>query len=146
MDSIIGSDVCQPVYEREHENGLERHLVLTPWMLMDQLLQCQEETEEALDQVYQQGLGWEERCGVPVNPLADRLEAAHFSITQTLRLLWRGGLWTDECCEDAQAVNGKRYKVLRAPFTDGKPHGRPLPIDTPDWQRELLGLSKSGKK
>jgi hypothetical protein len=134
------SDSLQPVYEADEAAILGQRLVLTPYMLLDKLRQCQEETEALLLYVHHNGVGVETRCGLPVNPVAERLEQVHFSVSQILKLLWRSGLWTEEELEAASDTSGKAYHALRAPFTDGKPHGRPLPEDAPYWQRELLGL------
>jgi hypothetical protein len=57
-----------------------------------------------------------------------------------LKLLWRSGLWTEGEVAERAAADGKSYRVLYAPFTDGKPHGKPVPEDCPAWKRELLGL------
>ncbi len=138
-------DVCQPVYEpgvsdtHTGESGPPR-LVMTPYLLLDGLKACQEDAHALLAEVQRTGVGMERRCGVLVNPLADRLEKLHFDMGVMLRLLWRGGLWTDgEVVEEAD-IDGVLHRVLREPFTDGKPNGRPISADAPYWQRELLGL------
>lgn len=139
-------DICQPVYEAEELASEEEvvdpqpRLVMTPWMLLDGLKACQEEAAAILGEVRRSGVGLERRYGVPYNPLAERLEELHFGINNLLRLLWRGGLWTEGEVVEHTAADGKAYQVVREPFTDGKPGGRPLPPDAPSWQRELLGL------
>lgn len=133
--------VCAPVYETDAATPGQR-LVVTPWMLMDQLKQCQEQTEQLLYYIQKTGVGAERCCGVWVNPLSEKVEQVHFGVSQLLRLLWRGGLWSEESPEEAVSADGAPYHVLRAPFTDGKPSGRPLPEDAPDWQRELLGVER----
>jgi hypothetical protein len=104
------------------------------------LKQCQEEMARLLAYVDATGTGVEQRYGVMVNPLAERMERVHFGVSHVLKLLWRSGLWTDEEVVEAEAADGKTYQVLRAPFTDGKPQGRSLAPNAPVWQRELLGL------
>lgn len=131
---------CQAVYEIDEEALLGQRLVLTPYMLLDELKQCQEEMEQLLAHVDATGLGLERRCGVMVNPVAERMERVHFGVSHLLKLLWRSGLWTDEEVREASAADGKPYRVLCAPFTDGKPRGRDLSPNAPLWQRELLGL------
>jgi hypothetical protein len=132
---------CQPVYESDETAILGQRLVLTPYLLLDQLKQCQEEMEGLLSYVDAAGIGVEQRYGVMVNPLAERLERVHFGVSHLLKLLWRSGLWVEEESTPMQASDGRLYHAVRAPFTDGKPHGRPLPSNAPTWQRELLGLA-----
>jgi hypothetical protein len=112
-------------------------------MLLDELKQCQEETERLMHYIRVNGIGYERRFGVPVNPLAERLEHVHFGVTHLLKLLWRSGLWTEDEVTERVGADGKTYRVLYAPFTDGKDYGRSLPEDAPTWQRELLGLNGS---
>lgn len=140
-------DVCRPVYEAvpggaepcSGENAADKRLVMTPWMLLDGLKELEEEAERLLCLVRENNLGWERRCGVPVNPLADTAERLQFGAAHLLRLLWRGGLWTNDEITPMSDADGETFHVLRAPFTDGKPNGRPLPPDAPRWQRDLLG-------
>lgn len=134
--------MLRPVYEDDDAAVLGQRLVLTPYMLLDKLRHCQEETEQLLLYVHRNGIGMEQRCGIPVNPVAERLEQVHFSVSQVLRLLWRSGLWTEADLEATQDTTGKSFMALRAPFTDGKAHGRPIPEDAPYWLRELLGLDR----
>jgi len=139
-----GVDDLFPVYawsgEGEHPR---RHLVMTPWMLLDCLKACQDDAYALLVEVCRSGLGEETRYGVVRNPVADRLERINFGIAHILKVLWRGGLWTDTEIREALAVDGRAYQVLSEPFTIGKPGSRPLPPDAPDWQRELLGIPLS---
>lgn len=148
----IVPDACHPVYETaardkraelkgDEERGAgQPRLVMTPYMLLDNLKACQDETNALLVEVHRTGVGIERRCGVLVNPLAERLENLYFDMSNILRLLWRSGLWTRDAVDEEIAADGSTYQVLRAPFTDGKPHGRSLPPNTPPWQRDLLGL------
>jgi hypothetical protein len=138
--------LCRPVYEASDAALLGRYLVMTPWMLLDRLKECQDEAEAIRDSVYARGLGAERRFGRRVNPLAERVDRLSGEINHILQLLWRGGLWTDGPVEERASWDGGTYQVLREPFTDGKPHGRPLPPDAPDWQRELLGLPTAAKE
>ncbi len=138
MEKLDG--VCEPVYEADASAVPNQRLVVTPWMLMDQLKHCQEQTEQILYYIHKSGVGAERCCGVWVNPLSEKVEQVHFGVSQLLRLLWRGGLWSEDALDEAFTADGNPYYVLRAPFTDGKPGGRPLPPDAPEWQRELLGL------
>lgn len=135
--------LCRPVYENSETALLGRYLVMTPWMLLDRLKECQDEAESLRDSVYRRGVGAERRFGRQVNPLAERLDRLSQEINHMLQLLWRGGLWTEDGVEMRSASDGREFHVLREPFTDGKPHGRPLPTDAPDWQRELLGVPTS---
>lgn len=132
--------VCTPVYEVDDTVSPGQRLVVTPWMLLDQLKHCQEQTEQILYYIHKNDIGVERCCGVQINPLSEKVEQVHFGVSQLLRLLWRSGLWSEEVQEEATAANGTHYQVLRAPFTDGKPSGRPLPPNAPHWQREILGL------
>jgi hypothetical protein len=133
-------DFCRPVYEKDAATPLGQRLVMTPWMLLDGLKECQEDAALLLQAVEESGVGLERRHGLLVNPLADRLEKLHFGVSHMLKLLWRAGLWTDETPGAAVAADGRTYLALREPFTDGKPGGRPLAPDAPAWQRELLGI------
>ena len=117
-----------------------RHLVMTPWMLLDCLKACQDDAYTLLVEVCRTGLGEETRYGVVRNPVADRLERINFGIAHILKVLWRGGIWTDADIQEAEAADGREYRVIREPFTIGKPGSLPLPADAPDWQRELLGI------
>lgn len=135
------ADDLFPVYEWSAEGEHPRqHLVMTPWMLLDCLKACQDDAYELLVEISRTGLGEETRLGVVRNPLADRLEKINFGIAHILKVLWRGGLWTDAEIDEATATDGRSYHAIREPFTLGKPGSSPLPPDAPAWQRELLGI------
>lgn len=141
---VIGADDYQPLYEYD-ESGCEAgaRLVLTPWMLLDALKECEADAECLLALVQAQNLGAERRYGIPINPVAQRAERLHFGVRQLLRLLWRSGLWTQTPVTQTVDAEGNPCFVLSSPFTDGKPHGRTLHPDAPQWQRELLGVGET---
>jgi hypothetical protein len=137
----VNVDELFPVYAAAGEGEHPRqHLVMTPWMLLDCLKAVQDETYALLVDVERSGLGEETRYGAVFNPLADRLEKINFGVAHMLKVLWRGGLWTDSEIGDASSTDGRLYRVIREPFTLGKPGSQPLPSDAPAWQRELLGI------
>jgi|GEM_PF-3356406 hypothetical protein len=132
---------CRAVYEPAPDALLGKHLVMTPWMLLDRLRECQEEAARLGETVRRREYGTQRRFGFEVNPLADQLDRLSGEMGKILALLWRGGLWTDAPVEEATSVEGRTYLVLREPFTDGKPHGRALSSEeAPEWVRDLLGI------
>lgn len=137
---VKADEIDRAVYEHTEENRTGQRLVLTTWMLLDELKQCQDEIEGALNHIHETGMGQENRCGFPYNPVAASLEKAHFNVSHILRLLWRSGLWTEGCVTERRDTDGRTYRVFEEPFTDGKANGRVLPTSTPKWQRELLGI------
>ncbi len=130
-----------PVYEWANDGEHPRqHLVMTPWMLLDCLKACQDDAFALLGEVERTGVGQEQRYGITVNPVADQLEKIQFGLAHILKVLWRGGLWTEADLVEVTATDGKKYMAIREPFTLGKPGSLPLPDDAPAWQRELLGI------
>ena len=131
-----------PVYEWSNAEGEHprQHLVMTPWMLLDCLKACQDDAYALLTEVERSGVGKEQRYGITVNPVADQLEKIQFGLAHILKVLWRGGLWTESDLVEVTATDGKKYLAIREPFTLGKPGSRPLPENAPAWQRELLGI------
>jgi hypothetical protein len=130
-----------PVYEWSKDGDHPRqHLVMTPWMLLDCLKACQDDAYALLSEVELSGVGKEQRFGITVNPVADQLEKIQFGLAHILKVLWRGGLWTESDLVEVTATDGKKYLAIREPFTLGKPGSLPLPTDAPAWQRELLGI------
>ena len=112
-------------------------------MLLDALKECQDDAALLHCQIQQSGAGLERRHGLLVNPLADRVDKLHGTVSHLLRLLWRDGIWTDGEIVAQVGTDGKAYHALREPFTDGKPGGRPLAADAPLWLREMLGVPVS---
>ncbi|MES2463364.1 MAG: hypothetical protein V4671_22555 [Armatimonadota bacterium] len=130
-----------PVYEWSGDGDHPRqHLVMTPWMLLDCLKACQDDAYKLLSEVERTGVGKEQRYGITVNPVADQLEKIQFGLAHILKVLWRGGLWTETDLVEVTATDGKKYLAIREPFTLGKPGSLPLTEDAPAWQRELLGI------
>ena len=130
-----------PVYEWTGEgNHPRQHLVMTPWMLLDCLKACQDDAYTLLGEVERSGVGQEQRYGITVNPVADQLEKIQFGLAHILKVLWRGGLWTENDLVEVTGTDGRKYLAIREPFTLGKPGSRPIPADAPAWQRELLGI------
>lgn len=132
----------QPVYEASRSAILGRQLVMTPWMLLDRLRECQERTDALRQEACEKNWGAERRQGRTVNPLTERLDRLSDDLAHTLYILWRGGLWLDArdgLIETRTDADGTPHQVACAPFTDGKPHGRPLPPDAPAWLCDLLG-------
>lgn len=130
-----------PVYEWTKAGEHPRqHLVMTPWMLLDCLKACQDDAYALLTEVERSGVGKEQRYGITVNPVVDQLEKIQFGLSHILKVLWRGGLWTETDLVEVTATDGKKYLAIREPFTLGKPGSLPLPADAPAWQRELLGI------
>ncbi|MBC8102432.1 MAG: hypothetical protein H7Z41_07570 [Cytophagales bacterium] len=140
--AVLGPmDDLFPVYEwAEQSEHPRQHLVMTPWMLLDCLKACQDDTYALLTEVYRTRVGEEQRYGIAVNPVADQLEKIQFGLAHILKVLWRGGLWTEADLVEVTATDGKTYLAIREPFTLGKPGSRALPPDAPAWQRELLGV------
>jgi len=135
----------QPVYEKSEDAVLGRQLVMTPWMLLDRLRDCQERTDALRAEACARNWGAERRRGRTVNSLTQRLDQLSDDLEHTLYILRRGGLWLDAVhdgtVETRADADGTPHQVARSPFTDGKPHGRPLPPDAPAWLRDLLGAA-----
>jgi hypothetical protein len=121
QDSIQNEGHRQPVYEFTTENATGQRLVLTTWMLLDELTQCQEEIEQLLTYVHDTGVGKQRILGCPYNPLTLRLERAHFSVSHILRLLCRSGLWTDETLSERTDTEANAYSVIEQPFSQDSP-------------------------
>jgi hypothetical protein len=137
---IESIDDLFPVYEWAPGEHPRQHLVMTPWMLLDCLKACQDDAYNLLTEVERTGVGEEQRFGIKVNPVADQLEKIQFGLAHILKVLWRGGLWTENDLVEVTATDGKKYMAIREPFTLGKPGSQPLAPDAPSWQRELLGI------
>lgn len=142
MAPIGPMDDLFPVYEWANTAGAHprQHLVMTPWMLLDCLKACQDDVYKLLTEVERTGIGQEQRYGITVNPAVDQLEKIQFGMAHILKVLWRGGLWTEADLVEVTATDGKKYLAIREPFTLGKPGSRPIPENAPAWQRELLGI------
>ena len=116
------------VYEPCDTALWRKHLVLTPYMLLDRLKVCADLASE----------GTNTDIDGPQNYQLERIQE---EINHLLDLLWRSGLWIDTKTVEKTAVDGQSYTVLCEPFTDGKPQGKPLSPDAPDWVRDMLGVS-----
>ena len=114
------------------DNGLWRNrLVLTPYMLLDRLKACADLAADS--------------CAAARTPCErQRARQIEGELTHLLTLLWRSGLWADTESENRVDCDGRPFQVLAAPFTDGKPHGKPISPAAPPWQRDLLGLAPAG--
>ncbi len=115
---------------------------MTPWMLLDRLRECQERTDALRQEACEKNWGAERWRGRTVNPLTERLDRLSDDLAHTLHILRRGGLWLDArdgLIETRLDADGTPHQVACAPFTDGKPHGRPLPPNAPAWLCDLLG-------
>ncbi|MDX1935286.1 MAG: hypothetical protein SFU56_22030 [Capsulimonadales bacterium] len=113
---------------------------MTTWMLLDELRQCQEHLDALLQHIKATRCGEEKRLGIVFNPVLESVESAHFHVSHILRLLWRDGLWTDAPVTERSDSRHRAFHVLEQPFTDGKPHGRPLPESASADLCDLLGL------
>lgn len=107
-----------------------KQLVLTPHMLLDRLKVCADLLSEAQNEE------------ITEDARAHRVSRVSEEIDHLLHLLWRGGLWTNVKTVEKTACDGQPYHVLAEPFTDGKPQGKPLSADAPEWLREVLGVSE----
>lgn len=112
-------DGIQPVYEKNERAVLGRQLVMTPVMLLDKLKDYQDATR-CLRQSVCVEAGGVVRVECP-GRFVHRLDRLQADIEQTLHLLWRGGLWMESEIEERSAMNGRAYRVVREPFTDGRP-------------------------
>ncbi|GAB4463458.1 MAG: hypothetical protein OHK0029_32100 [Armatimonadaceae bacterium] len=114
-------DIFHPVYEKSNASLLGQRLVVTPEMLLDRLMDCQEQARELACYIDQSGMGMELRYGIRVNPVMRRLQNIDFEVSQLLRLLRRGGLWISANQElgESVAANGETYRVLHQPFQPG---------------------------
>ncbi|MBC8136236.1 MAG: hypothetical protein H8F28_10145 [Fibrella sp.] len=120
------------VYECCETALWRKQLVLTPHMLLDRLKVCADLLSEV-------------RGGSTTEEARDhQIACVSEEIDHLLHLLWRGGLWTNVGTVEKTACDGQAYHVLAEPFTDGKPQGKPLSADAPEWLKEVLGVRLLG--
>ncbi|MBC7807974.1 MAG: hypothetical protein H7145_17735 [Akkermansiaceae bacterium] len=120
------------VYECWDTALWRKRLVLTPHMLLDRLKVCADLLNVA------------RRADVAEDSRNQQVVSVSEEIDHLLHLLWRGGLWTNADTVEKTACDGRTYRVLSEPFTDGKPQGKPLSANAPTWLKEVLGVGQTG--